>query len=270
MNCERIRERIPECLAGSLGAVERERVMAHVESCSGCRAEMAELGAVWRGLATLPAPEPDPAMKARFLEVLEAYRMGMRSAAQPPRPLRWTWWPGRAVWQAVFASLLLAAGVLGGRYWYGLRSTRESPEIAQLRGQVENLRQMVALSLLQEDSPSSRIRGVGYSYQMSQPDREVEQALLRAVNHDSNVNVRLSAVDALEKYAAKPEIRRALVDAVPVQDSPLVQVALIDLLVEINDKNAAPMLRALAADSGANQSVRQRAGWGLRKLEVYR
>jgi len=141
-----------------------------------------------------------------------------------------------------------------------------NPEIAQLRGQVESLRQMVALSLLQEQSPSSRLRGVNYSYQMTQPDRDVEQALLHAVGHDSNVNVRLSAVDALAKFAADPEARRALADSLAVQDSPLVQVALIDLLVQLNAREAAPVVAKLAQDKDANEAVRQRAVSALEKL----
>jgi hypothetical protein len=271
MSCERMRERIPECLAGRLDAAERERLMAHVETCPACRAEVAELGAAWRGLQ-LPAPEPDAAMKARFLEVLEAYQMGMRSAARPARGPsswpHWSWWPSRAAWQAAFAGLLLVAGALGGRYWSAARGNTANPEIAQLKGQVESLRQLVALSLLQEDSASSRIRGVAYSGQIARPDEQVEQALLRAVNHDPNINVRLSAVDALEKYARNPEVRRAVADAVPVQDSPLVQVALVDLLVAWNDTNAAPALRKLAADPQANVAVRQHATRALQRMGV--
>jgi HEAT repeat protein len=102
---------------------------------------------------------------------------------------------------------------------------------------------------------------------MAKPDEQVEQALLRAVNHDSNVNVRLSAVDALEKLArANPAVRQALVDAIPVQDSPLVQIALIEVLVQLNESNAAPELRKLAKNAQADESVRQRAQWALDKL----
>ena len=45
--------------------------------------------------------------------------------------------------------------------------------------------------MMQDQSPSARMRGVTYSEQMAQPDPQVQQALLHAVNHDSNVNVRL-------------------------------------------------------------------------------
>ncbi len=60
--------------------------------------------------------------------------------------------------------------------------------------------------------------------------------------------MRLSAVEALEKYAGKPEIRRALEDAIGVQESPLVQVALVELLVHMNDTNSAPALEKVVRD----------------------
>jgi hypothetical protein len=75
-------------------------------------------------------------------------------------------------------------------------------------------------------------------------------------------------VDALEKYAANPRIRRALADAVPVQDSPLVQIALIDLLVQLNDREAASALRHLARDAQADNQVRQHAALALQRMEV--
>ena len=170
------------------------------------------------------------------------------------------------------AAALVIVGGLTGRYLAAPRAAAPAAttEVAQLKGQVENLRQLVALSLLQEQSPSSRLRGVTYSYQMARPDSQVEQALLHAVNHDSNVNVRLSAVDALEKYAANPQIRRALADAVPVQDSPLVQIALIDLLVRLNHRPAVPALQKLAQDAQADSQVRQHAARAIQRLEVSR
>jgi HEAT repeat protein len=81
------------------------------------------------------------------------------------------------------------------------------------------------------------------------------------------VNVRLSAVDALAKFAGNAEVRRALVDSLPVQDSPLVQIALIDLLAQYNDKDAAPALKKLIGDKETNDEVKQRAEATLKKLE---
>src|SRR5258708_24039305 len=123
------------------------------------------------------------------------------------------------------AAGLLLAGVFAGHY-----SGQTSYEVSHLRGQIESLRQMVALSMLQQQWPSARMRGVSYTEEMARPDSQVQQALLSAVNHDTNVNVRLSAVDALQKYAGDPSVVQAMIDAIPTQESPLVQIALIDML----------------------------------------
>ncbi len=274
MNCDRIREQIPEVLAGRLDATTREKLIDHLETCSACRADVAELGVVWRGFDAMAEPEPSPQMRARFLETLHAYEEGFQEAQRKqtysaPQPRWWSaLWPAQPAWAAACAAVLLVMGGLGGRYLLSPRSAEPgaNPELSQLRGQVESLRQLVALSLLQEQSASARLRGVTYSYQMTQPDREVQQALLHAVNHDSNVNVRLSAVDALAKFATNPDVRRALVDSLPVQDSPLVQIALIDLLVQLNARDAAPAMQKLAQQADANESVRQRAAAAYEKL----
>jgi len=268
MNCERVREQIPEVLAGRLEGAARERLIEHLDTCAACRAQVAELGVVWRGMEAMAEPEPSPAMRSRFLETLHAYEEGFQEAQ---RRLTYTApkrsWFRQPVWQAAFAAAALLLGLAGGRYLLPHNGTPPgNPEIAQLRGQVDSLRQMVALSLLQEQSPSSRLRGVTYSYQMTQPDRDVEQALLHAVNHDSNVNVRLSAVDALAKFASDPEVRRALADSLAVQDSPLVQIALIDLLVQLRAREGAPLILKLSQDKDANEAVRQRAVSALEKL----
>lgn len=282
MNCERIREQLPECLAGKLDKTVRDAVIEHLESCSGCRAELAQLGIVWRGLEALAAPELRPEQERdlhnRFSETLAAFEAGLqqgRAAAEaqskPARDAAPAWWTAlwtRPAWQFAVAAGLLLLGVWGGRYTAGPReqNATNNPEIAQLQGQVESLRQLVTLSMLDQQSPSARLQGVNYAFQMQQPDSQVEQALLHAVNHDANINVRLSAVDALQKYAGDPNVRRALSDAVPVQDSPLVQVALIDLLVQLNDRDSTPALRALAHNIEADEAVRQRATWAMQRL----
>ena len=282
MICERCKEQIPEILAGRLDKVAREKVIEHMESCSACRAELAELGVVWRGLEALavPAAEPQPAARDRFLEVLHAYEAGLEAgkavaqavparqikpaATESPAPWHAALWPSRPAWRFVMAAALLAIGVVGGKFAFQPRG--ENPEMAQLKGQVEGLRQMVALSMLQEQSAGNRMRGVTYSAQMAQPDSQVQQALLHALNNDPSIDVRLSTVDALEKYAGDPQIRRALIAAVPQQDSPLVQVALIDLLTQLKDKDSGPALEKLVRDRQADELVRQRAAAAMQKL----
>jgi anti-sigma factor RsiW len=275
MNCERIREQIPEALAGRLDKAAREALVEHLEGCAACRTEVAELNAVWRGLETVKNgmdAAPDTGAKGRFLEMLAAYQAGMAAAqtsAAPPVVMkpRAAWFLTQPVWQFAAAAGLLLAGILWGRYLPPAGAAGNS-EMAQLRGQVESLHQMVALSMLQQQSPSARMRGVTYSEKIAQPDPQVLDALLQAVNHDGNVNVRLSAVDALQKFASDPDVARAMVNSIPPQDSPLVQIALIDMLVQWNARAVAPDLARISRDMQTDEMVRQRATWALHKMET--
>jgi hypothetical protein len=261
MICERVKEQLAEYLSGNLEGEAREKFIGHLEQCGRCRGEVEELGALWRGLEFLPNPQPNAAMRGRFNEMPEAYRFGMEQS-RPRATYAW--------WQLAAACGLLALGIGAGRMSSGGGSSpagSSMAELKQLQSEMQSMRQLVTLSLLQQQSASARLRGVTYSYQMEQPDPQVQEALLYAVNHDANINVRLSAVDALRKFVRVPAVSKALMDALPVQDSPLVQIALIDMLVESNDGSVIPSLRKLQG-SQTNEAVRQRAEWGLRKLGV--
>jgi hypothetical protein len=265
MICERVKEQLAEYLSGNLEGPAREKLVCHLEQCPRCQAEVEELGSLWRSLDFLPSAQPGIAMRRRFNEMLEAYRFGqaevhkssnVRQMSQP----KFAWWQ-----LAAAACALLAVGATAGHYGLPQRPTAAAPEMVQLRSEVASMRQLVTLSLLQQQSAGARLRGVTYSYRMDRPDPEVESALLFAVSHDANVNVRLSAVDALQKYAHSPEVAKALVDAISPQDSPLVQIALIDLLVESKEGSVIPELRKLEK-AEVNEAVRQRATWGIQKL----
>jgi len=144
---------------------------------------------------------------------------------------------------------------------------RDSAEVSHLRGEVDNMRQLVALSLMQQQSASDRLRGVNYAYRVEPSDPEVLAALLTTVNHDPNVNVRLAAVDALKNFTDNPVGRKGLVQALPKQDSPLVQIAILDQIVELRDRSADSTIQFLLSKQNVNPDVRQRAQWALKQLQ---
>ena len=80
------------------------------------------------------------------------------------------------------------------------------------------------------------------------------------------MDVRLAALDALSRHSAQPQVRSSVVSALQEQQSPLVQVALIDQLVEWHDRDARPHLEKLRQSPNLNPAVRQRADWAISKL----
>jgi HEAT repeat protein len=138
--------------------------------------------------------------------------------------------------------------------------------VAKLREEVHNMYQLVTISLLQQQSASERLRGLSWSQRVSQPDPEVLSALLQVLNYDPNVNVRLAAVDALSQFSGQQNVRQGLIQGLTRQASPLVQIALIDLLVSLHERNSVDTLKHLVKDQRLNESVKQRAEWGLKQL----
>jgi hypothetical protein len=162
------------------------------------------------------------------------------------------------------AVAMLILGVAIGRLTVAAPGT--DPQIAVLRSELGAMREMVTLSLLQQQSASERLRGVTYTDSLDQPGGAVTRALLDALMHDPNDNVRLRTIDALRRLAEQDAVRRGAVEALPRQRSPLVQVALIDFVVETNNRDAADALRRIAVDPMVDEQVRARAEQGLARL----
>ena len=128
------------------------------------------------------------------------------------------------------------------------------------------MRQMFTLSLLQQQSASERLRGVTFTSQIPQPGIEVVSALLDALAGDQNVNVRLASIDALERFSDLDVVRRATLEALPRQTSPLVQITLIDFVAATSGAASAPMLRQISTDEMLDQAVRRRAAQSLAQM----
>lgn len=128
------------------------------------------------------------------------------------------------------------------------------------------MRQLVTLSLLQQQSASERLRGVTWSYRAEPDDVQVLSALLQTVNTDPSVDVRLAAVESLKNLGESPVVRRGLERALPKQESPLVQISLIDAIIELRDTSAVPALQSLRTSSSLDPNVQSRIAQALQSL----
>jgi hypothetical protein len=61
-------------------------------------------------------------------------------------------------------------------------------------------------------------------------------------------------------------VRDSIQAALPQQDSPMVQAALIDYLVDAHDRSAVGAIRDLAAKADLNPTVRERATYAVHRL----
>lgn len=265
MTCEQIAELLPDYLQQSLASVQRKTVEGHLQSCQQCREEVA----LWQKLALLPEEQPSPALRPRFNAMLDAYKEGRvgekKSILSSLFGGGWMRMPAAGL---AWAVLLLVVGFVAGRSVSPRNPTDQ--QMAKLQEELTNTRQLVTLSLLQQRSASERLQAIAqataWSISEKHPDPRVLDALMHTLSSDNNVDVRLAAVDALGRFPNDPQVRQGLVDALQSQQSPLVQVALIDLMVDLKDASVVQQLKKFEQDPDVNPTVRQRAQWGIRQL----
>jgi len=267
MKCEEIAELLPDYLQEGLRVEQKKIVERHLENCVEC----SEVAGLWKKLALIPDEQPSAAGRERFEAMLQAYQTGRGEEGVTRRaPVR-----GASVWSvfqwlrspvgAVAWSIALVA--LGTYLGLQLGSAKSNAQdLAAMHTELTNMRQMVALSMLQQQSASQRLEGVTWTRREGQLDPQVLSALMHTLRYDASVDVRLAALDALSRHAGQPQVKKTVVDALQEQQSPLVQVALIDQLVEWRDAEAAPRLEKLRQTPNLNPTVRQRADWAISKL----
>jgi anti-sigma factor RsiW len=269
MKCEEIEELLPDFIAGRLNSDRAVAVEEHIAQCAQCGEEVE----IWRKLALLPQEQPSPALRSRFQAMLESYQEGRWEKASLALERKKFLGLGELVhWMrtpslsAAWACVLLLAGFLGGRYIDRDESTKAADQkLAAVQEELHKTSQLVAISLLQQQSASERLEGVSWSTRVT-PDPQILDALQHTLRYDNSVDVRLAALDALSRYGHRPDVSHALVEALGSQQSPLVQVALIDVLVDLHEPSAVEPLKRLQMQPEVDPSVRKHADWGIKRL----
>jgi anti-sigma factor RsiW len=280
MNCRQLEELLPDYLQGALSPAQTAEVEQHCEHCAGCAQDIV----MWKKLALLPQETPSVESRQRFDAMMHAYSTtvaetaaSVRSTAnahaaqQQPSTAKPSWnfieWLRSPFGAVAWSAALLLIGLYAGTHLGNRTTTAPSEEIASLHAEVTSMRQLVALSMLQQQSASERLQGVSWSTREDHLDPQVQAALMRTLRSDGSVDVRLAALDALSRHATQPLVRKNVLDALQEQQSPLVQVAMIDQLTEWRDPGAAKSLRLLEQTPNLNPAVKQRAEWAIAKLQ---
>jgi len=122
--------------------------------------------------------------------------------------------------------------------------------------ETENIRSQLVLTLLDQPSANKRLQAVNEVNKLSSVTKTITRALFSTLNSDTNVNVRLSAIEALSNYTEISEVREGLIASIIHQKSPMVQIALADLMVELQEKKAVKSFKKLINEKDVNESAK--------------
>lgn len=262
---ERYMELVADYLAGTLTNQEKEELATYIQKGLISEEEIEGMQKIYTDMAAVPMLEPSENMRATFYQSLDKQKKSQANGSIFRRLFQgFAWDSSISVKQLAFAIAILLAGVWIG---YGLSPTEQYEDrLGTLTSEVRNMREMMMLTMLEQPSAIERLKAVNISQEMDDATQKVTDALLQTLNKDENVNVRLAALDALLRYAAQPSVREGLIAAIGKQDSPLVQIALAEAMVKLQEKSSVQQLEELLQKEDLNEDVEKKVKESIQTL----
>ncbi|MGH8168840.1 MAG: hypothetical protein ACREQ1_16490, partial [Woeseiaceae bacterium] len=108
------------------------------------------------------------------------------------------------------------------------------------------LNRRLILDRLENETPGKRLRGVIDAADVAADDVEIARALLVRATEDRVPSVRSAAIDALGSRINAPAVGEQLMNLLEQADSPIVQFALVDLVLRYGNDEQVDQLLLLA------------------------
>lgn len=235
---------IPAYLDGHLSEEETKKFESHIEGCEDCKKETEEYKVFFEAMNREQNMKPSDNLRTNFERLLEEEKdnqVKVVSITSKPK-------------NGIFQFLKVAASValLISAFFLGKNAQKNEfqNEFAALEEQTVEIKQTAMISLLENQSASKRIQGVQYINDFINPDESIIMALADRMLNDENTNVRLSAMEALANFKNSEIVKEAFIQALKTENDPSIQIAIIQNLVEIQEKKAiGPMQDLLEQES---------------------
>nr|WP_298994500.1 HEAT repeat domain-containing protein [uncultured Allomuricauda sp.] len=254
MNKETFEIKAMDYLAGEMKQADREMFDKLLEENPEYKKAYEELEAFWSSMQSMDAPEPLNGMDDVFFNMLD------KELAKSEKKVSKKVFDGWRGWfrpQLALGTFLLVLG-LGLGYFLAPNEEIPSSKNTVAEKETEEVRQKLVLTLLEQPSANQRLQGVGEANKIENVDEIVIRALLKTLNSDANVNVRLAAVESLTNYVDNPLVRQGLIQAIPNQESPIMQITLANLMVALQEKASIEPFKQLLKKQELDTTVKRK------------
>lgn len=239
-------EKLIAYLEGDLSVEEESQIEMQIRVSEDLRMRMDQFKSLNRTLEKSTDWEPPAEM---FEEVEKAIEKEKR--------------PFYRKWMAVAAAIII---------WFlgyvsaDLLQSGDSQELQALRSDLKQLQETVLAAQLGSHTASERIQAVNHIENSPTVETGLIDVLIKTLNTDESPNVRYAALQALEKFSDKENVRMELVRSLDIQTDPLIQIALINLLISVDEKSAIAPLRKLKENEATNPEVIKQADIAINVL----
>jgi hypothetical protein len=257
MDKETWESRIIDYLDGKGSAEERTKLEQELLQDAKANKLFEQLQEEMRAMDKVSVLEPSSKLKLEFEKALEQEIAVQKKTSR-------TVFFSPIVYRIAAGFALVMVGLSLG-YWINNNQERER-ELVELKQQVDENRRLMLAMLDNQQSASQRIVGVSVAYELETADDQIVKVLVKTLNEDTNSNVRLAALEALGKFSNEEVVRQSLIQSLTTQKDPVVQIALIQLLVKMREKGVLNQLENITKDASTMKAVKDEAHKGILKL----
>ena len=256
MEKEKLVSMIIDYIDGKGSEAERAATERELAQNKEAYALYEQLREVVQAMDNVKSLEPSGKLKAEFEKALQ----NEIASAEKSKTIFFS----PLFYRAAAAVLLVMVGIAIGN-WIN-NNQQQAKELAALKQQVDENRRVMMAMLADQQSASQRMTGLSVAYEMDKPDDEIVRVLVKTMNEDINSNVRLAALEALGKFSHEAGVKNELIQSLTSQKDPVVQIALIQLLVKMKEKGVVKQLEQMTKDASTMKAVKDQAYAGILKL----
>ncbi|MEL6974236.1 MAG: HEAT repeat domain-containing protein [Bacteroidota bacterium] len=255
-------EYIPEYLDDLLPPEKRNEFEAYLKTCPDCEKELEEMRILFAAIAEDKISVPSSNLRNAFLKDLEEAKAKDVKVIPLAQKKEKSNWASNLLKVAASVALLVASFQMGG--FFEKEKSNQSLETLQNESLV--MKQQVMLSLMENQSASKRIQGVNYIEEIPNPDEAIVTALSQRMLNDENDNVRLTALEALARFAANDMVKDVFIKALEKEKNPSIQILIIDILVSVQEKRAVAPMQKLLEQEDTQPFIKKQIQTGLPKI----
>ncbi|MBL4905406.1 MAG: HEAT repeat domain-containing protein [Flavobacteriaceae bacterium] len=260
MSCTEIEHILVDYIDGLLTSKETEVIKEHITTCSRCEKALYETTQLMQSFTEEPIVEPSAKLRASFEQMLQEEKQKQTKVItlQPIKKKSYI-----TLLQVAASVAILFTGYLIGGYQ---ESSNSQKEITAFKNEQQQLKENMMLAMIDNTSPSTRIKAVNYTDEFTTAEPKILKALIERMQHDSNSNVRLSAAEALAKFTDSELVKTALIETLTTEKNPSIQIEIIQILVNIQEKRALDPMKKLLEQPELPDYVKTQLNIGIAHL----
>ena len=255
MKYKEIQDKLIDFIDQSLSEQEMKEIQEHIDQNENLAQEVEEMKKLFFDMSEEEMEQPSSSLRMNFEEMLAEEKAKIHVESPQNEEVKVINLQERTSWKSylrVAASILIvvSAFVIGT-----MVNKTDTDQIEQVLATIEN------------ESASQRIAALNRSENIETIDRRILQAFIDRMLYDEKPSVRLAAVEALSKFASEEMVKVAFLKALEKDTDPAIQIELIQVLVEIEEKRALTPMKDLLNSKEVPEYLKKEIQYNISSLE---